>query len=368
MAKDSSFYLKFGARFQNLASGEWSLSQNGIDSEFESNLLVRRSRLKFDGFAFSPKLIYKLELGLSNRDIGGGGNAAEFNRSSNVILDAFLEWNFAKNFYLRFGQGKLAGNRERVISSGNLQLVDRSRLNSRFNIDRDFGIQITHISEFGEEFKMIKKFSISQGEGRDVTGGSFGGFDYTARVELLPFGTFQSKGDYVGSSIKREKSPKLSLGASFDYNRNAVRERGQLGSFVKDAENNYFGKNLSTIFLDLMYKHKGLSIMAEYAHKNAENDNPVSNDLEGNEVGTFYTGSGINVQMGHIFADNWEWAIRYTKINPDEEVDEGETQYTIGLNKFIVGHKLKVQTDITYRNFSLSQDRIQFRFQTEMHF
>ena len=36
-----------------------------------TSAFIRRARLKFDGFALSPKLKYKLELGLSNRDIAG---------------------------------------------------------------------------------------------------------------------------------------------------------------------------------------------------------------------------------------------------------------------------------------------------------
>ena len=38
-------------------------------------------------------------------------------------------WHFAKNWELWAGQTKLPGNVERVISSGDLQLVDRSLLN-----------------------------------------------------------------------------------------------------------------------------------------------------------------------------------------------------------------------------------------------
>ena len=124
--KDSTFYLRFGFRFQNLFTTEWT-STEGRLTNAKSNFLVRRSRLKFDGFAYSPKLKYKLELGLSNRDISGGDDI-EFGEASRVILDAYVEWNFYKNFVLKVGQGKLPGNRERVISSANMQTVDRSRL------------------------------------------------------------------------------------------------------------------------------------------------------------------------------------------------------------------------------------------------
>ena len=142
---DSTFQLKIGFRFQNLITADWSLedSDAGLDADSDYNAIVRRSRLKFDGWAYTPKLKYKLELALSNRDNGGGGNQSEFNNAANIILDAHVTYNFYKGFSVRFGQGKLAGNRERVISSGNLQFVDRSRLNSRFNIDT---VSYTHLT------------------------------------------------------------------------------------------------------------------------------------------------------------------------------------------------------------------------------
>ena len=59
---------------------------------------------------------------------------------------------FWKSFSIKFGQGKLPGNRERVISSGNLQLVDRSRLNSRYNIDRDVGFTLSNWTKLGKQF------------------------------------------------------------------------------------------------------------------------------------------------------------------------------------------------------------------------
>ena len=154
--------------------------------------MVRRARLKFDGYAFSPKLIYKVELGLSNRDISG---ANPYNRNTpRYILDAVLKWKFHKDFELWAGQTKLPGNIERVVSSANLQLIDRSLLNSKFNIDRDMGIQLRHQSKLGGSWISREKLSLSQGEGRNITEGNLGGLQYTARLELLPFGKFESKG------------------------------------------------------------------------------------------------------------------------------------------------------------------------------
>ena len=106
-------------------------------------MLIRRSRLKFDGFAYSPKLKYKLVLGLSNRDMSGA--SAFTSNSLRYILDAVLKLYFSGNFVLWAGQTKWAGNRERVVSSEDLQMVDRSLLNSRLNIDRDIGFKTNQL-------------------------------------------------------------------------------------------------------------------------------------------------------------------------------------------------------------------------------
>ena len=239
VAKDSSFSVKFAPRFQVRSMSSWDHDGSQYISP-EHNFIVRRSRLKFDGFAYSTKLKYKLELGLSNRDISG---ANEFNRNTpRYILDAVIMWQFAKNWELWAGQTKLPGNVERVVSSANLQLIDRSLLNSRFNIDRDLGIQIRHKSNLGGEFLMREKFAISQGEGRNVTEGNEGGLQYTGRLEFLPFGAFKSKGDYSQSDLKREGTSKLMVGFTYNFNENAVRERGFAGD--------YMIRNDKTIFVE----------------------------------------------------------------------------------------------------------------------
>lgn len=364
-SQDSSFYLRFGFRFQNLAISSWKLADDG--AQYSSNLLVRRSRLKFDGYAYSPKLKYKLELGLTNRDVGGG-TGSEFNNGANIVLDAYVAYSLNKNWTIQFGQTKLPGNRERVVSSANLQLVDRSRLNSRFNIDRDVGLQLKHTFKVGSDFIFREAFAFSQGEGRDVTGGHFGGYDYTFRVEMLPFGSFASKGDYIGSAIKRESTAKLAIGATYDINKNAVRERGQLGSFIKDDNGNYFGKDLKTFFADMMFKYQGLSIASEYADKKTEDDIPTVLDNENNIIGTFYTGSALTFQMGYMFESNVEMVLRFTDMNPDEEVANDEVRWTFGLNKFFAGHKLKIQTDFQSIRPDGGTNSFVWRTQMDVHF
>jgi hypothetical protein len=365
VGQDSTWTMKIGARMQLLAISNWE-SDDGSLINPESNMLVRRARLKFDGFAFSPKLKYKIELGLSNRDIG---KASEFtNDAPKYILDAVLKWNFHENFVLWFGQTKLPGNRERVVSSANLQQVDRSLLNGRFNIDRDMGMQLRHHFNLSDKFIVKEIFAISQGEGRNVTTGNLGGHQYTGRIELLPFGDFVSKGDYKGSDLKRESSPKLALGVSYDHNNNAVKNRSNQGSYM-ETDDGFYETNINTLFVDAMFKYKGFSLMAEYADRDAKDPFAKNSDgtLTGDEV---QVGKGLNIQSGYLLKNDWEISGRYTNIKLDKTITgkDPENQYTFGVSKYIVGHSLKVQSDISYLNIDNSNNQLMYRLQFDIHF
>ncbi|MDG1661008.1 MAG: porin [Winogradskyella sp.] len=365
-AKDSSFSVKFAPRFQVRSISSWDHDGNEYGSP-EHNFIVRRARLKFDGFAYSPKLKYKIELGLSNRDISG---ANQFNRNTpRYILDAVIMWNFAGNWELWAGQTKLPGNVERVVSSANLQLVDRSLLNSRFNIDRDLGIQLRHKTNLGGDFLMREKFSISQGEGRNVSEGNEGGLQYTARLEFLPFGTFISKGDYSQSDLKREEKPKLMVGLTYNYNQDAVRERGFAGDYMIRTDGSLYETDQTTIFADAMFKYNGFSFMGEYAKRTADNEIATEADGITPTGDVVLTGNALNLQAGYLFKNNYEIAGRFTTTNYESITNrDPEKQYTLGFNKFVVGHKLKVQSDISYTSVDGNEDNITFRLGFDIHF
>ena len=364
VGQDSTWTMKVGLRAQLLGSSTWE-ENNGNETSF----LTRRARLKFDGYAYSPKLKYKVELGLSNRDLSGASQYTS--NAPRYILDAVLQWNFYQNFELWFGQTKLPGNRERVISSGNLQQVDRSLLNSRFTIDRDFGFQLRHHFNLTDTFVVKEIFSLAQGEGRNITTGNLGGHQYTGRIELLPFGNFASKGDYKGSDLKREKKPKLAIGLSYDHNNNAVKTRSNQGSYmtIDGTEDAYFETNINTVFLDAMFKYNGVSLMAEYSDRTASDAFAKNSDgsLTGDEV---QVGKGLNLQMGYLFNNDIELSGRYTHIELDKSITgkNPESQYTLGLSKYIVGHKLKVQTDISHLEIEGSNNKLMFRLQVDFHF
>lgn len=354
LAPDSSMSLKFSARFQTLFVAERSLEKN---ANIEKELSTRRFRLKFDGFAFSPKLEYKIELALSNRD--NGPAISQASNTANIVLDAVLKYHLSKNTEVWFGQTKLPGNRERVISSQALQFVDRSLVNSLYNLDRDLGVQLHHKFHIGNA--VIKdKYAIALGQGRNITLSDTGGLSYTARLELLPFGEFSDKGDYFDADLAREKSPKLSLAAGYSYNDDATRKNGELGSFQKEA------RDLRTFFADAMFKYKGWSVTSEYMNKQADK-NPLLN-----ATNYFQTGWGWNIQSGYLFKNNFEIAGRYTLVRPSSQIKlaglfDNIKEYTLGFSKYFAGHNLKVQSDIGYIDDYLNEDAdLRFRIQVEL--
>jgi hypothetical protein len=365
VGKDSTWSVRFAPRIQIRTASLWGHDGDKFGKSIQS-FNIRRARLKFDGFAYSPKLRYKIELGLSNFDIAG---ASEFTGNApRIIYDAVIMWEFYKNLELWAGQTKLPGNRERVISSGNLQLIDRSRLNSLFNIDRDLGVQLRHHFKPSENFIIREMFAVSQGEGRNVITGNLGGLQYTTRVEILPFGEFIKKGDYIGGDIYREKTPKLAIGATYDYNVNAVKTRSNLGSYMEN-DIGFYETNISTVFVDAMFKYNGFSFMGEYSYRDAAN--PIAK----NSDGTFtdqevYTGQGLNFQGGYVFKSNWEVAGRFTTIMPKTNFSSNYTQnqFTLGGSKYIVGHKLKVQTDLTYATVGGESSYLEYRLGFDLHF
>jgi len=366
IAADSSYSMKLAARMQSLYIADWDVNDSEGIHNGGSQFLIRRARLKFGGFVFNPKVTYKLELGLSNKDLGKVDDRN--NNAPKMILDAVVKWNFYKNFTLWAGQTKLPGNRERVVSSANLQLVDRSLLNKNFNIDRDMGVQLRHHFTIGKNFIVKESLAMSQGEGRNVVQDNLGGYQWTGRVEVLPFGKF--KGDYSGGALRREESPKLAIGATYDFN-NAVKDKSNQGSYMLiDDGASYFQTTVNSIFVDAMFKYHGFSLMAEFANRDSEF--PIALNSDDSETGdVVQVGNGLNLMSGYLFNNNIELTGRYTAVALDKTITgkDLQTQYTLGVSKYFKGHKLKVQSDISYLTLENNgTSGLMCRMQLDVHF
>ncbi|MCZ8133884.1 MAG: porin, partial [Algoriphagus sp.] len=214
ISKDSLFKLNLRFRMQNRFGLR---SESGDDLSIEQiDFRVRRMRLRLDGYVLNPRIQYYIQLGFSKSDMDlDGGSFAQ------PIRDAIIYYYLNPNFYVGFGQSKLPGNRERVVSSGNLQFVDRSIANGVFTLDRDFGFFAYYNVPAKGKAQYLLKGAISTGEGRNPSPGD-NGLSYTGRIEFLPFGKFKNGGDYSEGDLEFEPKPKLSLALTINSNQNAV--------------------------------------------------------------------------------------------------------------------------------------------------
>ena len=330
---DSSFSFNLRFRMQNRAG---ALFNDEELSEIEAR--VRRLRLRFDGYVLNPKFSYVIQLSFTRGDMDW-----ENTEFPNIVRDAMFFYRVNDKLQLGFGQTKLPGNRQRVNSSGDLQFVDRSIVNAQLNIDRDFGFHLAYTENLFKNFYAVFRSAITSGEGRNIISTS-DGLAYTGRVELLPLGLFEKFGDYFEGDLIREQTPKLSAGFTYSRNDQTLRTGGQIGQALFEP------RSMITLSTDWLVKYRGFALAIEWMYR--ESDDPVTQNLLG-DVRYIYTGLGQNYQASYIWPNNYEVALRYSSMNPADQVSQFETdihQYTIGLSKYLKGHRLKLQTDITYEN------------------
>lgn len=335
-APDSVFGVNIRLRMQNRLAFNFNEDLDIEDIEAR----VSRLRLRFDGYILSQKLTYYLQLSFSR-----GDQDWDNTHIPNVVRDAMVYYNFNPRFYLGFGQGKLPGNRQRIISSGQQQFYDRSNVNANFTLDRDFGIFGYYNNKIGGVFYNLKG-AISTGDGRNQLK-TDKGLMYTGRIEILPLGRFKKDGDFSEGDLEFEKTPKISLAAGYSVNQNAMRTRGTIGTEL------YENRDLKTLFADVIMKYNGWALYSEYISRAADNSAFTFNLADSLQSAYVMTGNGINTQLSYCFPGYWEIAARYSVVEPDIEINQTamrDSYYLFGVNKYIRKHLTKFQGFVGYRS------------------
>lgn len=344
-APDSLFQLNIRFRMQNRLHIE--------EDKYEAE--IRRLRLRFDGYVGAPNFTYTIQLSFAPEDVGelkDGG-------SLNVIRDAVIFYKPTKNWTLGFGQTKLPGNRQRVNSSGALELTDRSINNSAYNIDRDFGFQVVYSKQKTDAFGYNIKGALTTGKGRNFSDTSEG-IAYTGRLELYPLGRFKKNGEFFEADLQREEKPRLYLGGTFHHNHKAKFSQGQRGTELLEM------RNLNSTLLDAMLKYNGWAFMSSYMNRTT--NSPLIDLTTKNFV---YAGQGIDNQLSYLFKNNWEVIGRFSHNSTHKDIREfvpRQNQFTLGLTKYIWEHAFKAQFEVS-KNDYLSSDKADnwyVRFQIEI--
>ena len=157
------------------------------------------------------------------------------------------------------------------------------------------------------------------------------------------------------------------IGMGYTFNNKAQRTQGWKGSVFTGGET----RDICSYYADIVMKYRGFAFAADYLGRYTPQSALLS---DGQHI---YTGSGLNVQASYMFGRKWEVAVRNSTMFPDREIRSFEgygrwNQSTLGVTRYIIGHSLKIQLDVSYNHMSdiipamAGYDRWGIRFQVEL--
>lgn len=320
----------------------YTVENDNAEADITQGLQIRRARLQFKGHMFNKHNKFKVELAMSPRDQGFDGVPRR-----TPILDWYHDFTYWKNASLRVGQYKVPYSRQRVISSGDLELVDRALAQGEFNVDRDVGFDFRS-KDFLGLGKLRYYAGMWMGEGRDAHSMDAFEFMYIGRVEVLPFGMFT---DYKEGDFERSRKPRLSLGAAYAFVDAAKRNRGILGDVPTDGGTT----DTHNVTGDFMFKILGFSASGEFYWRDgvrtfgtAEVEDDMGN-LVPAELERPRRGVGWYGQAGYMIPRiPLQFAARYSqtrRLQQDRSTLPERDEVGGGVSYYFARHPLKLQLD-----------------------
>ena len=328
--------------------------ESGLSHGFQ----LRRARLAFNGHMFDKGNTFKFELAVSPRDIG---LKSDNSVSKSPLLDWYFHFKQLRDLNIRVGQYKIPYSHQRVVSSGNLQLVDRSIANGEFNLDRDIGFDLRSKDLFGLGF--LRYYAgIYTGEGHSTYENGDLGMLYLGRLEVLPFGMFK---DYSETAFKRSSKVKLKIGVAAAYLEDAKKNKGIIGSVPAD------GGTTDTLNAnaDMIFRYSGLSLEGAFFWREGTR-NPGENRLP-IPVEEPRNGTGYYAQTGYLIPNNpIELSARFGQVMSSGANSSLNNRSEAGgaLSYYFAHHAMKLQADY-FRYWSgdaIESGSDQFRIQMQM--
>jgi hypothetical protein len=296
----------------------------------DMGFLIRRMRLVFQGHVFDRDIRYYVQFGFSSRD-----------QEPDLLVpvrDAQLLWTGLRDLNLRVGQMKVPFNRERVISSSALSMVDRSNVNAELNLDRDVGIMVQSRDLFGLGGVLGYSLGAFGGDGRNRFTSNTG-LLYVARLEVLPFGSFD---DYSQGDFSRSWKPRLALGFATAYSDATPRSRSTTGDTFKNGTVDYRHGAA-----DLILKIGGITLSSELSFRQSAQTNLTRVD-SGGITELPRNAWGFMTQVGMMLTNHWETSVRYGEVRPKDATNptlRRDREVGAAVSYYFHKHDLKVQMD-----------------------
>tara|TARA_Y100000782_G_scaffold114994_1_gene153972 strand:- start:2073 stop:3377 length:1305 start_codon:yes stop_codon:yes gene_type:complete len=331
---------------------------------------LRRARLRINGDAAKHKIDYRFQIDLS-------GNSETGDEAAGMLMDAWVRYNINKNLNITFGQKVTpTDNRELLMGSQTLQLIERSRVTSSFGSIREFGVFVDGRLRTKNGMYFKPTLAITNGDGANVFVEDHGGLKVGGRIDFLPFGLFTNFGQYRQADLVRELTPKLVMGVTYSYNMgmSSRRGRGNGDILYLDENGDESLPNYTKYGFDFMLKYRGFSMLGEFVGSYAtvpdditqrvRTDGTTSStfeidgeqDVENYVKNRMMLGQGYNIQFGYMFKNLVSVDARYCHIEGDDYsfLNNGTfynrpNYYTLGVSKYFQkSYGFKVQASLTY--------------------
>ncbi|WP_440875171.1 porin [Thalassotalea sp. PLHSN55] len=338
---DGNTHLKVEMRVQTRVSSPFDnnpSSISGLTGADATNFEVNRSRIKAGGHVLKPWVKLKFE----------------YDTEASRLLDFRLTLKHSDELQFRFGRMKAHYSLERVASSKDQMMVDRSMVNDYFTVDRQQGVSLLGRVGKKQWYDFNYWLDVFNGTGREG-GNENSDLMIGGRYQWNIFG--ESLKSAMGDLSYREK-PAAHLAYAFSTNTSRYTKfsssgGGSLQNF--DLHQQDDGFKISQWLLEGRYQYKGMSVDVEYHQKTITDQYNTLSDYYQN-----YTGGdkvemrGAMAQVGvhpHAWlqgvAKNLQLTARYAQVDPDTNIDHNQlNEITLGANWYFSGHRNKITFDI----------------------
>jgi hypothetical protein len=359
---DEKFLMKVNGRIQFRFTHYGTRGRNHylsprLERDDRTGFDLSRIRLKFAGHAYSPDLTYLLEV---EADAGSSYAVG--------IKYAWLNYRFLDEFQFMAGIFKLAGTRAQMISSGNLQMVDRPVTDAVFSLGTGLGVRF-----WGQLWKKRVEYfvdvvnSTTDPRNRTITPDESRELDNNPAIvgHLLWHALGDKPGDLMKSQsdVAFHQEPALDLGMHYAFNQDDGdartlplvfhRRAGIPGGFGVTSSN---GVQVHQVGAEAAFQLLGFSVTGEYLARFLDafrTDGPPFAPywlLTGEASRTMYQGG--YVQVGYFLPipgleRKLEAVARVGGVGSVDPGSEGAWEYAGGLNYFLKGNDVKLQTDVT---------------------
>jgi phosphate-selective porin len=330
---DDKFLMHIQGRLQfrfATPSDQDPLTYDDYNTDNKTTLKINRARFKVGGHAYEKWLNYYFEYELSQ------SNLLDFR----IMVE---KWDFLK---LKVGQWKVEFTRERFISSGEQQTVERSILNRPFTLDRQIGVELYGHLNAGGIADFNYWTAVLNGTGRGSTANDdnnlmyFGRGQWNFLGEAVPFEAsdleYHKKAlGSVAAAVVTNRSP---------YTRFSQAGGGSLDGFEDGQPGQYRVKQLN---LESAFVYRGFYGQAEWHHKQIIDE--LNADTTTKMRGYYIQGGYFFHHLFSWFPEKLEIAGRHSEYKPDVNLGDNLQQETsLDFNWFFNGHKNKLTTEFTY--------------------